>query len=242
MRYLILSDLHANLPALEAVLDDAAGVGYDAVLVLGDLVGYGADPAPVLARTLELDPVGIVRGNHDKVCAGLEPSSTFNDVARISIEWTASTLSPADLKKLAELPIGPRQIPGGVEIAHGAPFDEDYYVFDTQDAARALESASARICLIGHTHVPGIFATGAVPDGTLDGDIVRLPPTGAVLANVGSVGQPRDGDPSAAYGVLDVARQTLTLRRVAYDIGRAQRRIVEEGLPEWLAIRLGRGE
>ena len=241
MRYLILSDLHANLPALEAVLDNAAG-GYDAVLVLGDLVGYGADPSAVLSQTLALEPVGLIRGNHDKVCAGLEPSTSFNDIARISIEWTAETLSASELKTLAELRKGPQQIPGGIEIAHGAPFDEDYYVFDTADAARALQAASARLCLIGHTHVPGIYATGELSAGAVEGNTVRLPATGQVLANVGSVGQPRDGDPRAAYGLLDLAKKTLSMRRVKYDVERAQQSILQAGLPSLLAWRLEEGQ
>lgn len=242
MRYLILTDLHANLPALEAVLDDAATFGYDAVLVLGDLVGYGADPSEVLARTMELAPVGLIRGNHDKVCAGLETAETFNDVARESIEWTQTTLSPGELRTLAALPMGPLHVSGDIEIAHGAPFDEDYYIFDEADAGRALEVASARICLVGHTHVPAIFAVTETPlnlsaDGTL-----QLPRAGGVLVNVGSVGQPRDGDPRAAYGVLDLTRNTLVLRRVAYDIDRAQRSILRAGLPAWLAWRLDKGQ
>jgi len=242
VRYLILTDMHANLPALEAVLADAAGAGYDAVLVLGDLVGYGAEPSAVLARILALEPVGLIRGNHDKVAAGIEPATSFNDVARASIEWTASVLSSAELRTLSELPPGPMQIPGGVEIAHGAPFDEDYYVFDTRDAARALSSASARICLVGHTHLPAIFTTAEISTSAVAEDTIQLPPTGGVLANVGSVGQPRDGDPRAAYGILDLTKQTLMLRRVEYDIALAQKRILDAGLPEWLAIRLGNGE
>jgi predicted phosphodiesterase len=242
VRYLILSDMHANLPALEAVLADAAHVGYDAVLVLGDLVGYGADPSAVLARTLALEPLGLIRGNHDKVCAGIEPATSFNDVARASIEWTAGVLSPAELRTLAELPMGPAQIPGGIEIAHGAPFDEDYYVFDTRDAGRALAAASARICLVGHTHLPAVFATGEISASAVAEDTIQLPATGGILANVGSVGQPRDGDPRAAYGILDLTQLTLALRRVNYDIALAQRRIIEAGLPEWLAERLAHGE
>jgi diadenosine tetraphosphatase ApaH/serine/threonine PP2A family protein phosphatase len=242
MRYLILSDLHANLPALEAVLTDAAAFGYDDVLVLGDLVGYGADPSAVLARTMALAPVGLIRGNHDKVCAGLESAASFNDVARESIEWTAEVLSPAELRTLAELPMGPLHVSGDIEIAHGAPFDEDYYIFDESDAARALDAASARICLVGHTHVPAIFAVTEVPLSLADDGTVVLPRAGGALVNVGSVGQPRDGDPRAAYGVLDLGRNQLSLRRVAYDIDRAQRSILAAGLPSWLAWRLDRGQ
>ncbi len=163
MRYLILSDLHANLPALEAVLADASALGYDQVLVLGDLVGYGADPAAVMDLTLSLDPAALIRGNHDKVCAGLESAEFFNDAARAAAEWTAATLDAAHLAVLASLPRGPRLVGDTIEICHGAPFDEDFYVFDEDDASRAAESAGARICLFGHTHVPAVFSAPQDP-------------------------------------------------------------------------------
>jgi diadenosine tetraphosphatase ApaH/serine/threonine PP2A family protein phosphatase len=256
VRYLVLSDLHANLQAFDAVLADAARHAYDEVLVLGDLVGYGADPGPVIDRTLELRPAALIRGNHDRVCAGLESSLAFNDIARQSIEWTAATLTPAQLHTLAELPKGPQLVrsgpeapsargePESLEICHGAPFDEDYYVFDTNGAWRAMEAASARICLFGHTHLPGVFV--AAPDEDLEvgstDDALQLPARGRALINVGSVGQPRDGDPRAAYGILDTTRNTISLQRVAYDVAGAQARIRAEGLPEWLATRLERGQ
>jgi len=244
MRYLILSDLHANRPALEAVLSDAREVGYDAVLVLGDLVGYGGDPAEVIDMTLALNPAAIIRGNHDKVCAGLESSMLFNEAARVSADWTSAVLSQAHLAVLRGLPKGPRSVTDSVEICHGTPFDEDHYVFDDQDASRAAESASRRICLFGHTHVTAVFATAqdpVVPSGAWD-DELRLPEAAPVLINVGSVGQPRDGDPRAAYGVLDEARGTIRLRRVPYDIAAAQASILEAQLPAWLAVRLERGQ
>jgi diadenosine tetraphosphatase ApaH/serine/threonine PP2A family protein phosphatase len=244
VRYLILSDLHANLQALEAVLADATGA-YDRVLVLGDLVGYGADPGPVVDRTFGLEPAAIVRGNHDKVCAGLEPASLFNDVARRSIEWTADVLSPGQLAALAALPQGPQVVTDAIEICHGSPFDEDVYLFDAADATRAIEACTTRFCLFGHTHLPAVFATREDPvhpaGDAADGDLV-MPARGPALVNVGSVGQPRDGDPRAAYGVLDTERNVLALRRVAYDIAGAQQRILSEGLPAWLALRLERGQ
>jgi len=244
VRYLVLTDQHGNIHALDAVLADAKTVGYDKVLVLGDLVGYGADPSAVIERTIALDPHAIVRGNHDKVAAGLEPASLFNDVARRSIEWTASVLSPAELKYLAGLPKGPKLVNADVEICHGTPFDEDHYVFDDSDASRAAEAASARICLFGHTHVPAIYATATEPVTAFDGaeDELRLPRQAPVLINVGSVGQPRDGDPRAAYGVLDDERGSIRLRRVPYDILGAQASILQAQLPEWLALRLERGQ
>ena len=245
MRYLVVTDLHANLQALLATIADAKDVGYDRVLVLGDLVGYGADPSEVIARTLALAPEAIIRGNHDKVCAGLEPASLFNDVARFSIEWTADILTPAELKILEDLPKGPVKVSDEIEICHGTPFDEDHYVFDTGDAARAIAAASAPICLFGHTHVPVVYASAnATPSSRTDlaEDEIALPQDGCVLINVGSVGQPRDGDPRAAYGILDLDRRTILLRRVPYDIAGAQARIIGAGLPQWLATRLERGQ
>jgi len=244
MRYLILSDLHANLQALEAVLDDAQAIGYDAVLVLGDLVGYGGDPEAVIDRTLALEPVAMIRGNHDKVCAGLESPLLFNDAARASAEWTARVLDEQHLAVLRDLPKGPRLVTDAIEICHGTPFDEDHYVFDDQDASRAADAASARICLFGHTHVPAIYATAQEPVTAVDGvdDEVRLPRHAPVLINVGSVGQPRDGDPRAAYGVLDDERGSIRLRRVQYDILGAQASILQAQLPDWLALRLERGQ
>jgi len=242
VRYLILSDMHGNLPALDAVLADAVGVGYDRVLVLGDLVGYGADPSAVIERTLALSPVGLIRGNHDKVAAGIESAMTFNDLARISIEWTAASLSAAEIKVLADLPRGPQRVDADVEIAHGAPFDEDYYIFDAADARRGLDAMGGRICLVGHTHVPAMFSEAEAPVDVGADMRVTVPATGRMLVNVGSVGQPRDGDPRAAYGVLDMERRLLILRRVTYDVSLAQRRILEAGLPGWLAFRLAQGQ
>jgi len=244
MRYLILSDLHANLPALDATLADAQTMGYDEILLLGDFVGYGGDPAPVIDRTLALASPWMIRGNHDKVCAGIESPVLFNDVARVAAEWTHEHLSAEHLAILAKLPQGPMLVSPEIEICHGAPFDEDFYVFEEADAARAMASSGARICLFGHTHVPTLFAKADDPFGNeIDGvDEYRLPVSGPALINVGSVGQPRDRDPRAAYGILDTDRHTIQLRRVAYDIAAAQASIMAAGLPAWLALRLERGQ
>jgi diadenosine tetraphosphatase ApaH/serine/threonine PP2A family protein phosphatase len=245
VRYLIISDVHANLHALEATLADAARIGYDAVLCLGDLVGYGAHPGAAIDRVLALSPVGLIRGNHDKVCCGLEAASRFNEDARFAAEWTRHTLGAEHLSILAGLRRGPQRITDELEICHGSPRDEDQYVFDQADAKRALSSASARICLYGHTHLPAVFSAPQYPvEVSRNGpdDELTLPSEGPLLINVGSVGQPRDGDPRAAYGVLDLDRRRLRLRRVAYDVAGAQAAIRAAGLPPWLASRLARGE
>src|SRR5215203_6878393 len=135
MRYLILSDIHANLGALEAVL--AMGVVADATLVLGDVVGYGADPNAVIERVRDLPAATFIRGNHDKVGAGIESVRSFNHLARQAIEWTSAVLTPEHRQWLADLPQGPFVVDDTTEICHGSPFDEDVYIFDDLDAMRA---------------------------------------------------------------------------------------------------------
>ena len=144
MRYLVISDIHANLEALEAVLAAAVPFGCERVLVLGDLVGYGADPNGVCDRIRALEPAAIIRGNHDKVGAGLETPEAFNSVARSAIRWTNEALTPDNRTWLANLPLGPVAVDDLIEICHGTPYDEDAYVFDESDAIRAMHSMSRR--------------------------------------------------------------------------------------------------
>jgi diadenosine tetraphosphatase ApaH/serine/threonine PP2A family protein phosphatase len=245
MRYLVLSDIHANLEGLEAVLAAARSDTYDRVVVLGDLVGYGADPNAVVDRIRALEPEVVLRGNHDKVASGVEPPHTFNTLAREAALWTLETLTPDNLVYLAALPEGPLPLGASAVLCHGAPFDEDAYIFDDLDALRAARAIRVPLGLFGHTHVPAIFSLSAerfdvlAPDAGA-GRLVMAEGT-RYLANVGSVGQPRDGDPRAAFGYYDEARQELVLRRVSYDVARAQRKIVAAGLPEPLALRLAVG-
>lgn len=249
MRTLVLADIHSNIDALDAVLFAAVTLRIDRTVVLGDLIGYNAAPRQVLRRLDALAPALIVRGNHDKVCAGLEPAATFSPLAHEAIDWTRRQLPPPLLTRLAELPKGPLMLGEAIELCHGAPFDEDFYVQDLLDARRALESASGRLCLNAHTHVPAVFRTVgmSVRDQTPFGpevselSVIQLPEHGRMLINVGSVGQPRDGDSRAAFGVLDEGDGSFELRRVEYDIPSAQKKIIEAGLPAFLAKRLERG-
>jgi diadenosine tetraphosphatase ApaH/serine/threonine PP2A family protein phosphatase len=244
MRYLVLSDVHANLEALTAVLDAAAG-DWDQALVLGDLVGYGADPNAVIDRVRELPIAAMVRGNHDKVAAGLAPTDSFNHVARQAIEWTAAALTPANLQLLAALPQGPVAIDAVTEICHGAPWDEDAYLFDERDVERSGTAQSRPLCLFGHTHVPSIFRLAPVVEASLPvrGERCRVPidPGGRYLVNCGAVGQPRDSDPRAAFGLLDSASRVLTIVRTPYEVAAAQTKILDAGLPAVLAQRLALG-
>jgi predicted phosphodiesterase len=239
LRFLILSDIHGNLQALDAVLGDAAQRGYDQVLVLGDLVGYGASPADVLSRIGALRPQAMVRGNHDKVCCGLAEPDGFNDDAIASAAWTAGALSDSERAQLKALPQGPIAVTEDLEICHGAPFDEDYYVFDKQDGERAIDSMTHRVCFFGHTHVPAAFATHqgrvVVPRFA---STLSIHPDSRICINVGSAGQPRDGDWRAAYGIFDADRRSVEFVRVEYDVTAAQDQIRGAGLPYWLAERL----
>ena len=243
MRYLILSDIHANLDALDAVLASATGE-WDAVLVLGDLVGYGAEPNAVIERVRELGPAAVIRGNHDKAACGLDNGEHFNQVARYAAGWTYEQLSPEHRQYLRDLPAGPHAVDDRLDICHGAPFDEDYYIFDATDAQRGLEASTRQACIFGHTHLPVIFTArnGAVGAEIPDDDLppLVLEEAARYLINPGSVGQPRDGDPRAAFAVYDDAG-TFLFRRVEYDVAEAQRRIAAAGLPQSLANRLAIG-
>src|SRR4030095_1337751 len=217
----------------------------DHVLVLGDLVGYGADPNAVIDRVRALPAATFIRGNHDKVGAGLENTDGFNYLARHAITWTTNTLTPERRQWLAALPQGPTIIDDLVEICHGAPFDEDVYIFDDLDAMRALRVSRRPLCLFGHTHVVAgcnvTNKTDILPP--VHETSIRIPPDGGsrFLVNCGAVGQPRDGDPRAAYGMLDSSARALSLARVEYDVAAAQAKIVGAGLPDVLAQRLALG-
>jgi diadenosine tetraphosphatase ApaH/serine/threonine PP2A family protein phosphatase len=247
VRYLVISDIHGNLEALESVIGAMTPLGYDRVLVLGDLVGYGADPNAVVDRVRALDPLIVIRGNHDKVASGLDDGESFNIVARSAVQWTTDALTPSNLEYLRNLPAGPVVVDDSVEICHGSPFDEDAYIFDELDALKAFEVAQRPVCLFGHTHVALAFRRTEdrleLPAGPGDTDQVRLPlePGMKYLVNIGSVGQPRDNDSRAGAGIVDTAAGRIELYRVRYPIEEAQRKIRAAGLPDILARRLALG-
>ena len=244
MLYLVLSDIHSNIDALDQVLADAVRFGESRALLLGDLVGYGGEPNSVIDRLRGLPVAAAIRGNHDRVACGMGEAGEFNDAARASARATARMLTGENRDYLRGLPRGPLAVDEFLEICHGTPFDEDEYIFDEMDAVYALRAASRPVCLFGHTHMP--FAMRLAGD---DVDFLDVSPGARIvlqdgqryLANVGSVGQPRDGDPRAAYGILDTVARTLTCYRVAYPVERAQQRIREAGLPDALARRLSVG-
>lgn len=246
-RYLVLSDIHGNLEALEAVLTASAKQKCDGIVVLGDLVGYGADPNAVVERIRALAPIASVRGNHDKVAAGLESAEDFNPMARAAADWTRRTLTPAVADYVRALPAGPVQVGDDFEICHGSPLDEDLYVTAAPEAERSIAAATRPLCLFGHTHVALCARMDSrdrleidMPQGRPDFE-VTLAPADRYLINPGSVGQPRDGDSRAAYAVVDLEKKVVRLCRVAYPIEAAQKKILDAGLPPMLAHRLGMG-
>lgn len=246
MRYLVLTDLHANLEALESCLSDAGRRKYDRTLVLGDLIGYGADPNAIVERVRDMKPVGLIRGNHDKVAIGIGEAEGFNYVAKTAAAWMLQALTPENRAWVAALPQGPQVIDDLVEICHGSPIDEDVYIFTERDAMEALVASARPLCLFGHTHYPVTFC---LRDGTMCGvgpsrdaeTLVHLEEGAKYLVNPGSVGQPRDGDPRAAYAIVDTERRDVLLFRVEYAVEETQRKVIAAGLPEALAWRLTAG-
>jgi diadenosine tetraphosphatase ApaH/serine/threonine PP2A family protein phosphatase len=188
----------------------------------------------------------MVRGNHDKVVFGLDQAEGFNAVAKSAAAWMLSTLTPENKAWVASLPQGPSVVDDLIEICHGSPFDEDAYIFDEADARLALQSSERPLCLFGHTHYPitfeiadGFFASTG-PSSEMEARF-ELKNGVKYLLNPGSVGQPRDGDPRAAYAIVDTKTKRVELLRLMYPVEIAQQKIIEAGLPEVLARRLGAG-
>ena len=248
MRFLILSDIHSNIDALDAVLARTPPESYDKLLILGDLVGYCGTPNEVVDRVFELKPDVLIRGKHDKVASGLESSDKFNRIAGEAARWTLEELTATNRERLAALPAGPVSVDRDVEVCHGTPFDEDTYVCDSDDASKALDAAHRPVCFFGHTHIPvayalngnGLTVTHLTPGGD-DTKIVNILKKGRYLINPGSVGQPRDTDTRASYATYDTKKQQVQIKRVPYRIDLAQQRITEADLPDSLAFRLGLG-
>jgi len=248
MRYLILSDIHSNNEALQAVCRHAHRKQVDRVLFLGDAVGYGGSPNPVLSWLRSLGPRLIaVRGNHDRVCAGLDDGEYFNRYARQATTWTHERLEPRHLEYLRALPEGPVEVEDGLTICHGSPADEDAYIFSAYDAHHAFDATDARVVFFGHTHLPSAFVRqeGESGDRNLQVRLLAgkrvamdLEPGNRYMVNPGSVGQPRDRDARAAYAIYDHERGRLRVYRVPYGVALARRRIIQAGLPPVLGDRL----
>ena len=250
MRYAVLSDIHGNLEALSAVLGALAAERIDRYLCLGDVVGYGADPAACLAR-LDACQAVMVGGNHDVACVGKLDLQWFNDAARAALVWTRDQLSVSDLDRLRRLPltetVGPFTLVHGT-LRHPERFE---YLVDLAQALDTLSACRTPFCLIGHTHLPCFIEYDRIqrrlvrvltgPQELAAVAFAREAADRCYLVNPGSVGQPRDGDPRASIAVIDEERAELSVKRVAYDVAAAQHKIRRAGLPEFLADRLAAG-
>ncbi len=246
MRHLVLSDIHANYTALEAALA-AVERRWEKVVCLGDVVGYGPDPNEVIDRVRAMGAMTI-RGNHDKASCGLADAEDFNPVARTAANWTREHLRAENLTYLQQLPQGPLEA-DGLALVHGALRDEDEYVFAPAQALEGLLESPSPVTFFGHTHFQGGFS---FRDDQLE--VIQLrPQPGASFAalrvesntryllNPGSIGQPRDGDPRAAFAIADLDHSVVEFWRVPYNVGAVQQRMKLAGLPEPLILRLAFG-
>jgi predicted phosphodiesterase len=254
MRALVLSDIHANLEALNAVL--AAAGEWDALWNLGDMVGYGASPNQVLEVIRPLSTL-TVRGNHDRACSGISSTVHFNPIARTAAAWTFEQLSQENIGWLRNLPMGPLQPhdprlgDAQVSLAHGSPLNEDQYILSMRDAWAPLQGMITAITFVGHTHIQGGFSQKEHEWHELrpryrrrdeaETWMLPIPPGTRNLINPGSVGQPRDYDWRAAFAIYDSEACEVTYHRVPYDLTAAQGRILMARLPERLAARLREG-
>lgn len=242
MRFLVLSDLHSNLEALEAVLAAARAPGYERTLVLGDIVGYGADPNPVVEILRGLPGLLAIRGNHDRVAASLEEADGFNEAARQSALWTRRSLAAENRDFLAALPRGPVEFAPGKLLSHGTPLDEDQYLMEEGEARRCFDGRAFERCFFGHSHYPGAFVLEGSRvtrrPATGEEQVIDLLPGRRYLLNPGSVGQPRDRNPRCGFAIYDDAADTVSIRRVAYPAAEARDKILRAGLPRWLGDRL----
>ena len=250
MHILLISDIHANLEAMEACL--AAAPSFDLVLNLGDIVGYGASPNETTERSRGLGKT-FVRGNHDRAATGLMDLDDFNPMAAAAAIWTRDQLTKENLEWLRALPQGPIQIEGvpQVQLVHGSPNDEDEYVVSLGDALAPLITLAVPLTFFGHTHLQGgFFANGSSADGfrpeyrtigQAESVSLQLKAHTRYLINPGSVGQPRDGDWRAAFCLFDTEAQVVHFHRTPYNLKAAQDRIFAAKLPPRLATRLAAG-
>ncbi len=238
MKIALISDIHANLEALEAVLKDCATQKVEAVHCLGDVVGYGADPGPCLELINERCRTKLL-GNHEYAALGLLPTDLLNQVARSSLSWTHDQLTDRHFAIIAEFTL--ELIENDLHLVHSSPFEPDkwHYVLTQIEAKEAFAHAKTRLCFLGHSHLPAIF--GENHDGSVRQQVGHdfLPDEECrYLINIGSVGQPRDNDPRACYVTCDTSEGDIEYHRVEYDIARARAKMAQARLPQMLIDRL----
>ena len=247
MRYLILSDIHSNLEAFAACVQRGKQAGYDSVLCCGDIVGYGPSPIEAIDGIRGLNALTI-RGNHDRVVAGLDEPTQFNPHARRAVYWTRAALPESYREYLASLPIGPLEVTSEAQLVHGAITHQDDYIFTDADADENFLLAAKPLTFFGHSHFPVTFCadklgnTFEAPMYDCDEFIVVKCEAGKrLLVNPGSVGQPRDGDPRASFAIWDADHDRIELYRVEYDVKLTQEKMRNAELPNYLIDRLAHG-
>lgn len=241
MKYAVIGDIHANYQALEAVVAKARDEGVDRFICLGDIVGYNAEPSACIDSVRELEPEVIVRGNHDDYVSSDEELVGFNPQAASVVEWTREQLTNEQREWLAALAYQ-KALNSKVTVVH-ATLDMPAhwgYIFDKWHAMSSFVYQYTQICFVGHTHVPVAFDK-FLSISHVNYEEITIEPGHKYLVNVGSVGQPRDGDPRAAFAVYDDEEKSIRLIRVEYDVEACQNLIREAGLPEKCAARLAAG-
>ncbi len=242
MRVLVISDIHANYTALEAVIEDAGQV--DETWCLGDLIGYGPDPNAVVEQVRDLPHLTCILGNHDMAVIGKMAFESFNGDARRSLVWTERVLTADNMDFLRSLPQSTK-VRGEVTMAHGSPRDPLWeYVLTTLTARLNFDHFDTPFCFIGHSHIQCIFQFNEANDRVTLKTVKLNHPitlTPRMMLNPGSVGQPRDRDPRSAYAIYETETRQWEARRVEYNVGEVQQRLREAGLPERHAVRIGEG-
>lgn len=245
MRYFIFTDIHGNWEAFLAVLKLMKRRKTDCFLFLGDLVGYGASPNEIIQKIQTLKPMFMIRGNHDKAVCGLDAVQTFNPIAASAIHWTKINLRKKNMNYLCRLKQGPMIVHKHITLCHGAPFDEDHYIFGEFDAAEAFLHFKTKVCFFGHTHFPFVYTEkDFIVEGTFltgNSNEIKLERDKRYLINPGSVGQPRDRNSRAACAIYDSEARKIKFFRLEYDIKESQKKILEQNLPSALAERLSIG-
>lgn len=238
MRLALISDIHANLDALETVLEHIDSQKIDVIHCLGDVIGYGPEPAACIEKIDSTCKVKLL-GNHEYVALGLLKKDNMNPSAKSSAEWTQSQLGDREISFMADYDLQTEE--ESCQLVHSSPFEPDkwHYLLSMHEAKRALESLDQSVCFFGHTHIPMVFSVET--DGTIrqrSGMDFKIDPNKKYLINVGSVGQPRDDDPRACYVIFDTSENSATFNRIEYDVKKAQSKMIAAELPEMLIERL----
>ena len=241
MRYGLISDIHGNLEALEAALGDLAKERIDEYLCIGDIVGYGANPRECIKIVRELELKALIAGNHEWGVLGFLDIDYFNEYAREAILWTKNILNHHETDYLKSFKLSWSE--GCMTLVHGSLEEpqEFYYIFDPKDADKTLKLQKTQLCFVGHSHMPGIFYSDGKVANRVNSLKTRIEADKRYVINIGSIGQPRDGDPRASFAVYDEDEGIVEIKRVPYDIERAQAKILATGLPTTLALRLAEG-